>query len=251
MYLVRSPSYLCLVCLLLAVSGCIDQTASTPARLDASEGFSDAQVVALATAAQNGNVEEIDRLVSCGVDVNTVGREGITPLYWAFLAQNKEGFSRLLEHSATPNIQTENGDSVMNLAANLAADSEWLELAVEHGGDPNLALSKNRFRPRRTPIFSAINKHHTKGVELLIEAGADLSHTNHEGETALEFAVHFHHFDIVHVLLVAGADYRIKDAHGKDIAAMIFEAEVFGSDSPYWLEKSRAFLREDMAKREE
>ena len=241
-----------LVCLLAAVLGCSTHGTGGSGRLDASEGFSDAQVVALATAAQNGDVAEIDRLVAAGVDVNTVGREGVTPLLWAFFAQNKPGFKRLLEHGATPNIQTKNGDSVMNSTARFANDSEWLELAIKHGGDPNFALTNNRFIPGRTPIFTAINKHHTKGVELLIDAGVDLQHKNHVDETPLEFATHFHHFDIVYLLLTAGADYRIKASiNEQDIASLIRDKSLMGGHSQFWRDKVIQFLDEDMAKQGE
>jgi len=243
-----------LFCLgVLAALGCCASSREEKVRLDPREAFSDPSVVALAYAAQTGNMQEIDRLVAAGVDVNTVGRDGVTPLYWAFLAQNKAGFKRLLEHGANPNLQTDDGDTVMHFAAGLAKDSEWIELALKYGGDPNVVITKNRYCPKRTPIYSAINKEHTRAVELLIEAGADLNHRDKENETPLEFAVWCgRSFDIVYLLLKAGSDYRKKTHGGEDIATMIFErTEPFPGESPEWLEKCRQFIRDDMAKREQ
>lgn len=247
----RMWTYLWWTSTLLIALGCGERSGGRNMVLDPGEAFSDPQVVALALAAQNGDVEEIDRLVTVGVDVNTIGRQGVSPLYWALLAQNKRGFKRLLEHGASPNIQTDDGDSVMHLGAELADDPEWIELALEHGGDPNLVASKNRYRWKWTPIYCAINAEHARAVELLIEAGADLDHRNWEDETPLEFAAWCgRSFDIVYLLLRAGSDYRKKTHGGMDIATRIFEAELLPGDSPYWLEKCRQFIREDMAKSE-
>jgi ankyrin repeat protein len=240
------------ICILLLSYGCSSHSSDLPGgggRLNPSEGFADPQVVALAKAAQLGDIAEIDRLVSAGVDVNTLGREGITPLLWAFISQNKDGFKRLLEHKANPNVETQNGDSVIRSVAEFASDSEWLALVLKHGGNPNYVPTRNRFAGSRTPIFDAINKHHTKGVELLLEAGAKIDQMNRDGTTPLEYSFHFRHYDIVYQLLTKGADYRVKDFRGKDIASMILEPDSFieDADSQAWRNRVIKFLKEHLA----
>jgi ankyrin repeat protein len=172
------------------------------------EVFSDENVVALAVAAQEGRIEDLNRLSERGVDVNTVGRGSITPLVCAFAASNKAGYKRLLELGANPNVQMENGLGIMSFASSAADDSEWIELALRFGGDPNLVYTKSRSCPKRTPIFDTISSHHVRAAELLIEAGADLTHKSRHGQTPLGFALINHRYDIIYLLLQAGADHR-------------------------------------------
>ncbi len=74
---------------------------TTPSKI-----FHDRGVAALAEAAGTGNLLEIDRLVSTGVDINSIGEEGITPLLWAMMIHNHDGFQRLLERGANPKYGT-------------------------------------------------------------------------------------------------------------------------------------------------
>src|SRR2546428_3252830 len=73
--------------------------------------------LALAKAAGRGDVKEINRLIAEGVSVNAVGKQGITPLWWALWTKNYEGFSALLDKGANPNAQRLEGDPIMLLAA--------------------------------------------------------------------------------------------------------------------------------------
>ncbi len=207
--------------------------------------WSDPQVAALAIAAQEGDVGEIDRLVAAGVDVNTKGLMWHTPLYWTLQAENKPGFKRLLEHGANPNTETRTGDSVVHLAAERADDSEWLELALKHGGDPNLPRLHDKAVPNRPPIFDAMLHQNLHGVRLLIKAGANIEQLNEQGCTPLEQAVRGLDFDIACLLLEAGADYRVEAGGGKDIAAMIKEASFLEGPQTVWQKKAIEFIEQD------
>ncbi len=109
------------------------------------EVFSDEKVIALTTAAMNGDTAEIDRLVKEGVDVNTIGKEGVTPLLYTQWSNNFRGFLRLLEHKADPNHCWDNAKCAVHCAAR-HEDSIWLVAVLRHGGNPNakgiLRLSK-------------------------------------------------------------------------------------------------------------
>jgi hypothetical protein len=202
----------CGIALLLLLTGCQAKNEPWPA----SKSFGNKQVAALAIAAENGDVTEIDRLVTAGVDINTVGRDGMTPLFRAFWVKNKQGFERLLQHGANADLQLEDGRSVTSLAAKLKHEPFWLKMALEHGANPNLVDSKNPHVRGETPIFNAIRYHNPKGVQLLIDAGADLDHKSDDGTTPLMFAGGFDYFDIIYQLLVGGSDYRLQNKSGKD-----------------------------------
>ncbi len=218
-----------------------------PGKPNARHTWPDSQVAALATAAQDGDVAEIDRLVAAGVDVNTKGLGCTTPLYWALRNLNKAGYKRLLEHGASPNVETTDGDSVMHFAAGWI-EPEWLELALQHGGALNLPRSRCRRFPNRTPIFDAIGKLQTKQLQLLIDAGANVNQKDHEGQTPLTYAIRHGQYESAYQLLEAGADYRVKSPDGKDIATLIRKRASNPDLKTDWLDKVFQFITDDAAK---
>ena len=80
--------------------------------------FPDESVRALAKAAAKGRVGTVEELVDLGVDVNASGTKGATPLFWAM--SNYNGFKKLLELGADPNVIFGNGGSIMHIAV-------WIE----------------------------------------------------------------------------------------------------------------------------
>ncbi len=213
--------------------------------VDVSRAWSDPQVAELATAAVNGDIARIDQLVAAGVDVNAQGRLGLTPLYFVYQAKNKAGFARLLQHGASPNIETWDGDSVIHSAAEYYRDCEWLDLALKHGGDPNLPRSLNRFVPDRPPIFEAILIGNARAVELLIEAGADLRLKDDQNKTPLECAISsLARFEVIYHLLQAGADFRATAKCGKTLAEKIKERALRHASKTVWHDRVLEFLEE-------
>jgi ankyrin repeat protein len=65
-----------------------------------------------------------------------------------------------------------------------------------------------------TPLHTAITFNKPKMVQLLIDAGTDLSIKNNEGSTPLHNAAFFCRIDMVKMLLEAGADKTIKNNYG-------------------------------------
>ena len=213
--------------------------------VDVRRAWSDPQVAELATAALNGDIGKIDQLVAAGVDVNAQGRLGLTPLYFVYQAKNKPGFARLLQHGASPNIETWDGDSVIHSAAEDARDCEWLDLALKHGGDPNLPRSLNQFVPGRPPIFDAIFWSNVKAVELLIAAGADLRLKDDQNRTPLEYAIsNYGRFEVIYHLLQAGADFRATAECGKTLAEKMKERTLQDASKTVWHDKVLEFLEE-------
>lgn len=73
---------------------------------DASVYFNDPQVIKLCRAAISGNVRVIDELVAAGVDVNSRGEDGMTPLLFSLVGTNKSGLRRLMAHGADLNCMS-------------------------------------------------------------------------------------------------------------------------------------------------
>lgn len=176
--------------------------------------FPDAQVRALAKAAGDGDVKKVEQLVNGGVSVNSRGAQGATPLFWAM--HNLEGFKKLLELGADPNVVFADGNSVMN-ASVVLKEGGILKAALAHGGNPNL-VSSDSFG--YTPIFDAMSAGLDR-VDMLLSAGADINAKSKFGSTPVLVAAGRGDYEMVYRLLERGADYRIKDAHGVDLAAAV------------------------------
>lgn len=186
------------------------------AKWQASDYFTDPQVIALCHAIEMHDIAEIDRLVKAGADVNTKGKGNMTPLLWAFPADEKV-FKSILEYGGDPNvIVTEDfgtrgliypGTSVMEMSTASSFPNHFTYV-MDHGGDPNLINSKTK----RTPIFTAIIYGGQKErVTRLIEAGADINYQFSEGaETPLIEAAGGQHWKVALMLLQMGADYTVQ-----------------------------------------
>jgi len=190
-------------------------------RWSPSDFFTDKDVVALAKAAGSGDVKEIDRLIAAGVNVNTQGKDGMTPLLYALWAKNEAGFERLLEKGANPSLQDKDGESVTHLAALDAKSSKWLELLIKHKADLNVAVSKG-IKHGETPLFYAIDARSIGNLKLLLNAGANPNQQDASGGTPAMDAAWCNFWEATEILLDAGADWKLQDKAGNDLAVMCF-----------------------------
>jgi len=226
-----------LVTLVAAISvllgGCISQFSGRASRF-----FPDSRQCALSQAASSGRLDEVDRLLSQGVDINYQGADGMTALAWTFLMENREGFEHLLRKGANPNIAMPlsnltsdgliDGNSAISLAA-MHEDPWFLRVALKHGGNPNYVNPV-----RNTPvIFNCItyldhsDPHpRLENISLLVDAGADLNSWDQWGYTPMMQAAGAVRFDIVHYLLNKGADPRLVTNRGTTLAELVRESRV-------------------------
>lgn len=227
--------------------------AKAPTQETANIYFSDAKVAELAMAASDGDIKRIDELVEGGVDVNTLGKDNMTPLLWVLQTKNLDGFHRLLEHGADPNIVSKERYGVMWFVVQYDTP-DFLKLALQYGGDPDwLNPVKGE-----TLIFKAISFALAQGLsagfapdnaenaKLLIEAGADVNlQQGIIGKTPLHAAGIAAQYQIVYMLLEAGADPRINTKKGKNgLLWAIEKTSRPGSDEMYqWRQKVIEYLR--------
>ncbi len=160
--------------------------------------FPDPQARALAEAAADGDVKTIEELVSGGLDVDVRGTSNATPLFWAL--QDIDGFEKLLELGADPNVVYDDGGAIMHWAA-MHQDVSFLAAALRHGGNPNLLKGI----PPKPPLFSTtlsdtIGKQPSP-VALLADAGADLNFVSEDGTTPLISAASGRRYDLALELL--------------------------------------------------
>lgn len=201
--------------------------------------FPDHEVRLLASAAGKGQLDEVDRLVAEGVDVNATGTQNATPLFWSM--RSLSGFTKLLELGADPNVIFLDGGSVMHWAAR-ADNAEYLEAALRHEGNPNLVGGAFK----RTPLFEAIGSE-ARSIELLLDAGADINARSENGDTTVMVAAGRGRFDTVYLLLTHGASYSATNYSGVGLTDRI--ADKNGAMDPdhglsRWLDRVIKWLHE-------
>lgn len=101
--------------------------------------FSDTGARTLAEAACSGRSREVERLVASGVDPNTRGKNGETPVFWALSCRNLAGVKALLAAGADPNHQDD--FFITPVAASATVDEpEYLEAFLKAGGNPTYSI---------------------------------------------------------------------------------------------------------------
>jgi hypothetical protein len=185
----------------------------------AEDFFDDPQVIALCEAIEAENLEEMERLINAGADVNAKGKGNMTPLLWAFPDNKPERFEKLLEHGADPNVVVTSdfntkmsgivpGDSVTHLACRTHFP-KYFDLVFDHGGDPNL-VNEGDFE--NTPLFAVITGpagDKMDKIKRLAELGANLDLQVRGATAAMQATTWGGQYDIALALLEAGADHRV------------------------------------------
>ncbi|TWU19084.1 Ankyrin repeats (3 copies) [Allorhodopirellula heiligendammensis] len=185
--------------------------------LHAVDFFEDEQVVELCEAIEDNDLDEMKRLIAAGVDVNTIGKDGITPLFWAFPDNQLERFVLLLKKEADPNVRLtsdlglpnvfRSGDTVMHLAARSQFPTQFLEV-IKHGGNPTVPG-----RHGDTVLHEIIRagvRNADERIAAAVAKGADINAIDHLEATPIETAVgRFGQYDLAIELLEMGADPTI------------------------------------------
>lgn len=186
-------------------------------RYSASEFFIDPRVAVLSTSAAIGALADADRAINQGADVNYVGLFDYTPLMWSIETGGLSGFEYLLTKGAQLNIHNRFTMSAMALASGPTPSSDFLAIALKHGGNPNFV----ELTSGDTPLFYAIRSGDTKRVDLLLKSGARIDAKNNKGVTPLLECAFTGQYKCALLLLQKGANPRAKDDAGMDfITAM-------------------------------
>lgn len=126
--------------------------------------------------ARSGSLEDIKKLYKTDENIiNTVNKDGYSPLTLACYSGNYAVVSFLVNKVATINGNSKYG----------------------------------------TPLMAAVVKGETEIVKLLLEQDADVTLVDGQGVTALHYATIFKHSEIVKLLINSGANPNLKDSAGK------------------------------------
>ena len=152
-------------------------------------------------AAREGNLQEVQRLINEGVDVNSKAEDNQTPLHYASWHGHFEVAKLLLANGANINARTK----LWNWAPlHYASDKGHLEMVkffLENGANPNASSYG-----ADTSLHLASLEGHFEIAKLLVKYGADVNVKTKRGRTPLHHAVFSERINIVELLLVKGAD---------------------------------------------
>jgi hypothetical protein len=179
--------------------------------------FADPKALALAKAAIAGDTAAIDASIKDGADVNALGKDDATPLWFAYLAGNRTGFVQLLDRGAdATRVFKAMRTSVLESALH-REDDDYLTLLLAHKVDAN---AKDHLG---NPILCAVAGYASLSkVQLLAEHGANVNATDKSGTTPATHASQMRQYDTLSYLLDHGADPDLQDKLGRDIAVGLF-----------------------------
>lgn len=216
-------SLLALLVLFLSLTAC--QSNTRVAGNTVNQVYNDAKVTAMINAAMEGRTQDVAKLASQGADVNSVGTDGTTPLFWAINARNWKGAEALLQAGADPNLGTKKSRGVTPTLFLAGGNSpEGLSLILRYGGD---AKGDSQSDVRRRPLFMAASQGRLENIKLLVAAGADINDHDSYGDSPAQFAVAMAHFEIVAWMLDHGYNYDLNAlAKGVQIRIVPPESEL-------------------------
>ncbi|XP_048251277.1 ankyrin repeat domain-containing protein 50-like [Haliotis rufescens] len=147
------------------------QADATPSPADC-EGLHD--------ASRDGNLEEVKRLLSLGVDVNCTGGGSWTPVMEAAGGGHRDVVELLVSKGADVSLVDEYGDNILHYAC-MGGHFETVKFVLSlHVVDIN-----SRGWRSMTPVMRAADKGHRDMVEFLVSEGADVSLVDEDGDNTL------------------------------------------------------------------
>ena len=141
-------------------------------------------------ASETGNIGVMDVLLRHGADINVreyvSNHTSYTSLHIACQSGNLPVINFLLAHGANPNMLNEEGLSPFMIAYR-SRNMDVISLLLKYEVNLNaLSETYNRFQ-YLTPLMHACLVGDTEMVKILLEHGAEVTITNHEGKTALDY----------------------------------------------------------------
>ena len=166
-------------------------------------------------AAHEGDLDKVVSMIAKGASLEETDGSGRTPLHIAAFASNEDIVETLAKAGSNMNALEHQAYDIITIAV-VANDIEVLEVALQNGADPSNVTSPYD----GTALIAAAHLGHHEVVKMLIDAGAPLDHINNLGWTALIESVILgnggknHQLTAKH-LVEAGADKTIADENGE------------------------------------
>jgi hypothetical protein len=167
----------------------------------------------LLQAAEDGELDEVKRLVKEGANVNCKDLLERTPLHWAYRydLMDTEAVSFLVSKGAGVNSKDDQGWTPLHVACRYDR-TETVSFLYSKGAGVNAKDDKCS-----TPLHWACQYGCKATVSFLVSKGAGVNAKNNKGWTPLHVASEYGNTDAAFVLIKNGADMSIK-SHGGNTA---------------------------------
>lgn len=178
----------------------------------------------LIQAAVDGNLTEVESLVSSGADINYTDRYNNCAIFTAAWEGNIKALE--LYYKLGANLELDDNNPLCNAAYNGKVESvKWF---LAKGANPNHVFSTGENALHYTISKTSEMAERTEIVKALIAEGTDVNKTTIQGketlcfmrdawlkaETPLHRAAAYANEEIISSLIAAGADVTAKDANG-------------------------------------
>ncbi len=155
------------------------------------------------------HIDVAEMLINAGADVNFPNVWGYTPLHTCAGRNFLKVAKFLIEHEASVNSKNEVGETPLFSAVKFGL-KDMILLLIQNGADVNA-----RNNAGRTPVFATADRNSSGILRLLIDQGADVSVADKFGITPLHRAAIAGYPKIVQILARSGGDVKVRDKEGK------------------------------------
>lgn len=173
---------------------------------EAGEWFSGADLD-LAQAVESDSADQIATLVAAGADVQATGTDGMTMLQFAVRQERSDATAALLAAGADPNRTGYRGGTALESAVE---QPDLVTVLLKAGADPDVPNAVTGMTVLAQSCLAA-----TPGsFDLLLQAGADVTIANNNGDSALHTCARTNQGAEVLRLLERGADPEARTSTG-------------------------------------
>lgn len=168
---------------------------------------------ALISAASDGNLEDVKRLLTQGANVQFANERGVTALIAAAYRNHIAVAQALIAAGADVNVQDDTKQSAY-LITTADGFAELLRITLAAGADVHRTDSYNG-----TGLIRAADRGHVEIIRELLTTDIAIDHVNRLGWTALLEAIILgnggpNHTEVVRLLVAAGANVNLADRDG-------------------------------------
>jgi len=186
-------------------------------------------------AVERNNIDEVERLIKEGENVNKIVslsffKTAEAPLHIAATKGCSDIADLLIKNKANINILDNKKKTPLHTAS-FWGQTDVVQVLIDNKASLNLKDSEGE-TPLHLAVINGLNGHIT--TVMLITAGADTELKNDEGQTPLHVAILNGSFEAVEVLVMNGADVNATDKKNR---TPLHYASRNSDDFPYTLEK--------------
>lgn len=156
------------------------------------------------TLGLSGQIQDMDKLLANGLDVDMVDKDGFTALHKAIIGKKEPVISHLLRKGASPHLRDQDGATPLHYAVQVGA-MQTVKLLIKYDVDVNVADNEGW-----TPLHIAMQSRSRNIAKVLLVNGADKTRKNKTGKTPLDLSLcygkDFKSYDLAKLLKLVPAN---------------------------------------------